>query len=156
MFLCEAFKKLVKQNDELKLVIAGIGEEESNLKRFIKENNLKKNIILLGYVQNIYPYFKNSKGFILTSLWEDPGFVLIEASFCRTLVLSSNSWPGPIELIKDQINGIVFENDNIESFIKKFKNFEKVDNIKEIKLNNLKQSKNFTLFNHYKNLSKLI
>ncbi len=156
MFLCEAFKELVKQNDELKLVIAGNGEEESNLKRFIKENDLKKNIILLGYIQNIYPYFKNSKGFILTSLWEDPGFVLIEASFCRTPVLSSNSWPGPIELIKDKFNGIVFESNNIDSFIKKFKNFENVGNIKEIKLNNLKQSKNFTLFSHYKNLSKLI
>ena len=156
MFLCKAFKELIKENRDIKLMIAGSGEEELNLKKFINKNNLQKNIILLGYIENIYPYFKNSKGFILSSLWEDPGFVLIEASFCKSIILSSNAWPGPIELIKDQINGIVFENDNIESFIKKFKNFEKVDNIKEIKLNNLKQSKNFTLFNHYKNLSKLI
>ena len=156
IFLCKAFRELVKKNDKLKLFIAGTGEEELNLKRFIKENNLKKNIILLGHIDNIYPYFKNSKGFILSSLWEDPGFVLIEASFCRTLVLSSNSWPGPIELIRDKINGIVFESNNIESFVKKFKIFENIDNINQIKLNNLKQSKNFTLFSHYKNLSKLI
>ena len=59
-------------------------------------NNLDQNIILPGYIKNIYPYFKKSKGFISTSLWEDPGFVLIEASYCRTPVLSSNAWPGPV------------------------------------------------------------
>ena len=76
MFLCEAFKKLVKDDNKLKLVIAGNGEEKFKIKNFIKKNNLNNNIILLGYVENIYPYFKNSKGFILSSLWEDPGFVL--------------------------------------------------------------------------------
>ena len=83
LFLCKAFKELIKENKELKLVIAGKGEEETNIKRFIAKHNLEKNIILVGHVQNIYPYFKKSNGFILTSLWEDPGFVLIEASYCR-------------------------------------------------------------------------
>ena len=156
MFLCKAFKELIKENNELKLVIAGSGEEESKLKRFINKHELQNNIILLGYVKNIYPYFKNSKGFILSSLWEDPGFVLIEASYCRASVLSSNSWPGPIELIKDKFNGIIFESNNMESFLKKFRYFIKLDNMHEIKLNNLKLSKKFTLFSHYKNLAKLI
>ena len=97
MFLCKAFKELIKENRDIKLMIAGSGEEELNLKKFINKNNLQKNIILLGYIENIYPYFKNSKGFILSSLWEDPGFVLIEASFCKSIILSSNAWPGPID-----------------------------------------------------------
>ena len=49
--------------------------KENKIKKFIEENNLTKSIFLLGYIENIYPYFKNSNGFILTSLWEDPGFV---------------------------------------------------------------------------------
>ena len=110
------FKELVKEDNKLKLVIAGNGEEESKIKNFIKKNNLNNNIILLGYVENIYPYFKNSKGFILSSLWEDPGFVLVEASFCRTPVLTSNVWPGPVELIKDDFNGITYENNNLKIF----------------------------------------
>ena len=71
---------------------------------------------MLGYIENIYPYFKNSNGFILTSLWEDPGFVLIEAAFCRTPILSCNTWPGPVELIKNNFNGITFKNNDMESF----------------------------------------
>ena len=109
MFLCKAFNYIIKENKEIKIVIAGNGEEEKKLKDFIKRNGLEKNIILLGYVDNVYPLFKHSKGFILTSLWEDPGFVLVEASYCRNPVLSSNSWPGPVELIKNDFNGIILK-----------------------------------------------
>lgn len=156
IFLCKAFKKLVLENKSLKLLIAGNGEDENLIKKYIKINNLEKNIILLGYVENIYPYFKNSSGFILTSLWEDPGFVLMEASCCRALVLSANSWPGPVELIKDNYNGIIFENNNLDSFMNKFKQLENSKNKFNFKLNNLKFAKNFTLFNHFKEFSRII
>ncbi len=156
MFLCKAFKELVRENNEIKLLIIGSGEEEVKLKKFIKENNLDHNIVLTGYVENIYPYFQKSNGFILSSLWEDPGFVLIEASFCRTPVLSSNSWPGPVELVINNFNGTLFENNDLDNFLIKFKEFKRNINSKHLKLNNLKLSKNFTLFNHYKNLNQLI
>ena len=156
MFLCKAFKKLIKKNQEIKLVIAGNGEEENNIRKFITINNLQNNIILLGYVDNIYPYFKAAKGFILSSLWEDPGFVLLEASFCRTLTLSSNAWPGPVELIKDNYNGITFENNDMDNFLKKFSHLIDNSYSKKLKLNNLKLAKQFTVFNHYKSLAKLL
>ena len=155
MFLCRVFKEIIKENDQIKLLIAGNGEEEIKLKEFIRKNNLEKNIILLGYIDNIFPYFKNSKGFILTSLWEDPGFVLIEASYCRTPILTSNAWPGPVELIKDDFNGIVFENNDINNFLEKFKYFEKSQQTNKLKFNSLKLSKKFTLYYHYKSLSRL-
>jgi len=155
MFLCRAFKEIIEENDQIKLLIAGNGEEEIKLKEFIRKNNLENNITLLGYIDNIFPYFKNSMGFILTSLWEDPGFVLIEASYCRTSILTSNAWPGPVELIKDDFNGVVFENNDINNFLEKFKYFEKTKQADRLKLNNLKLSKKFTLYNHYKSLSKL-
>ena len=155
MFLCKAFKEIIKENSKIKLVIAGDGEEENEIKNFISENNLKNNIILLGYIDNIYPYFKNSNGFILSSLWEDPGFVLVEASYCRTPILTSNAWPGPVELIKDDFNGVVFENNNMNNFLEKFKYFEKLKQNDKFKLNSLKLSKKFTLYYHYKSLSRL-
>ena len=156
MFLCKAFKELIKKDNKIKLIIIGSGEEEGRLKRFIKTNNLDQNIILPGYIKNIYPYFKKSKGFISTSLWEDPGFVLIEASYCRTPVLSSNAWPGPVELVKNNYNGIIFENNDLNDFLIKFDEFKNYNNFQYLKLNNLKLSKKFTLFSHYKNLNQLI
>ena len=101
MFLCKAFKEIIKENSKVKLVIAGDGEEEDEIKNFISENNLKNNIILLGYIDNIYPYFKNSKGFILSSLWEDPGFVLSRSFLLSNSNYNIKSWPGPVELIRN-------------------------------------------------------
>lgn len=156
IFLCKAFKKLIKLDKTIKLLIAGNGEKEIQLKEFIQNNNLSDNIILLGYVENIYPYLKNSKGFILTSLWEDPGFVLIEASYCRVKILSSNSWPGPVELVQNNHNGFLFESNNMNSFLSAFERFSKIKNEKSIKLNGLKMTKKFTLFSHYDHLSKIL
>ena len=156
MFLCKAFKEVVKIFPEYKLLIAGEGEEEGRLRHFINKNKLEKNIFLLGYQKNIFPYLKKAKGFILSSLWEDPGFVLIEALICRKLVLSSNAWPGPIELIINKKNGYIFENNNIESFLKNFEIFDEGKNQNEILLNGLKMSKKFTLFSHYHQMNKIL
>ena len=138
------------------LSIAGEGEEKRKLDDFINRNNLQKNIFLIGHQKNIFPYFVNSKGFILSSLWEDPGFVLVESFFCKTPILTSDCWPGPLELVDDLKNGFVFENNNINSFLQKFKDMDNNKNIKPFILNGLKVSKKFTLFNHYKNLDKLL
>ena len=54
--MCEAFKNLVKKENNLKLLIAGEGEENKYIKEFIDKNNLSKNIQLLGHVKNVFPY----------------------------------------------------------------------------------------------------
>ena len=153
-FLIEAYNKFIVKSEKL-LFIAGDGEEYQNLKKLILKKKIEKKIFLIGYKDNIYNYMKNCEAFILSSLWEDPGFVLIEAAYCRTPVLSSNSWPGPVELIKNDFNGILFENNNTQSFLKEFKKFSEIKSHNMMRVNNLKMCKKFTIFNHYKNLSKL-
>tara|TARA_B100000795_G_scaffold269884_1_gene260908 strand:+ start:4862 stop:6007 length:1146 start_codon:yes stop_codon:yes gene_type:complete len=159
LFLCKAFKKILnlkKENKNLRLVIAGDGEQKILLENFILKNKLEKNIELIGHVDNIYPLISNANGFILSSLWEDPGFVIIEAAFCRTLVLSSNCSTGPIDLIKNDYNGILFESNNEESFVNNFEKFKKKINKNFLLLNNIKNVKKFTLFSHYLSLSRIL
>lgn len=156
IFLCKSFKKIIENDKNIKLIIAGEGEDKDKISNYLKKNNLDNNILLLGQVENIYPLFQNSKGFILSSLWEDPGFVLVEAGICRTPVLSSDAWPGPIEIIKNEINGIIFKNNDENSFIEKFSNFTSIDLKRKLKLNNLINCRKFTLFNHYKKLNEIL
>ena len=153
LFLCKCFNHLIKKNPKLNLFIIGDGENYNLINKYIKKNNLSQNIKLLGYKENIFPYLKKSKGFILSSLWEDPGFVLIEAAFCRVPIYSSDSRPGPFEIIKDNVNGTLFKNNNETSFLKNFGIFLKNSQNKEIILNNLKCTKKFSVFNHYQKLS---
>ena len=100
---------------------------------------------------------KNSNAFILASNWEDPGFVLIEAAFCRTFIISSNCKNGPLEFIGHD-GGLLFENNNIKDFKEKIKKFINLSEheIKKIKLQALKKTKNFTIFRHFTNLNKVL
>ncbi len=156
IFLCKSLKKIIENDKNIKLLIAGEGEDKDKISNYLKKNNLENNILLLGQVENIYPVFQNSKGFILSSLWEDPGFVLVEAGICRTPVLSSDAWPGPIEIIKNEINGIIFKNNDENSFIEKFNYFTSIDSKRKLELNNLINCRKFTLFNHYKKLNEIL
>ena len=156
LFLCKVFKKIIEIDKSIKLLIAGEGEDKVKINNYLAKNNLQNNIILLGQIDNIYPLFKNSKGFILSSLWEDPGFVLVEAGICRTPVLSSDAWPGPIEIINNEINGIIFRNNDEVNFIQKFNYFKSKEIQKKLKLNNLKNCRRFTLFSHYKYLNEIL
>lgn len=143
---------------DLHLIILGDGDEKRNLKKLINKKKLESKIFLLGNQKNIYPFVINALFFILTSDWEDPGFVILEAMFSRKVVFSSNCESGPIDIIKDQSNGFLFKNKNLNDFQEKFiRIIDLLENRKKKKdevLNSaLKTSKFYTLFNHYKDIS---
>ena len=104
---------------------------------------------------------KNSYCFIMPSLWEDPGFVLVEAIFSRCPVISSNCPNGPQEILSRGKGGYLFQSNDVNSLIKTFDNFvyernNRTNELKWKKNTAFKNIKKFTLFNHYMNLSKLI
>lgn len=160
IFLCECFKELIKKNQKIKLIIAGDGEYYEKINNYILKNNLENNIRLIGHTQNIFSYIYKSKGFILSSIYEDPGFVLVESGMLKKFILTSDCPNGPIEIIKDNFNGIVFNSNNRESFLDKFYIFSKKNenalNDKQILINNLKIVKKFTIFNHFKKLNQIL
>ena len=112
----------------------------------------------MGHVKNLFYYMNQAEVFILSSLWEDPGFVIIEAAFAKTLVLSSDCYAGPKELIKDNINGVLFNSNNSKSFQEKLQyviNLNKEKKMRMIKKNIL-ESKKFTILSHYKSLQNIL
>ena len=88
--------------------------------------------------------------FILTSKWEDPGFVLIEAAANRSLILSSNCPNGPKEFIDNDKCGYLFQNDDIDSLIYKYNILmnEKIDIKKKKIFLALTKTKKYTIFSH--------
>tara|TARA_B100000900_G_scaffold79224_1_gene63672 strand:- start:4379 stop:5539 length:1161 start_codon:yes stop_codon:yes gene_type:complete len=157
IFLLKCFSKIIKDHKDIKLAIIGVGEEKNQINNYIKTNKLESNIILLGYQNNVYNFLKNSKAFILPSLWEDPGFVLIEAMATNCLVLSSDCPNGPKEIIENK-NGLLFKSNSEKDFILKFNQMLKLsDNEKkEIQINAKKKIKSFSIFNHFKQLQNIL
>ena len=157
-FLINCFQKLTNSQPNLKLVILGDGEEMQNLKRLIHTKNLENNIFLLGHLQNVFKYLSRAKLFILSSLWEDPGWVLLEAAASNTLILSSDCKNGPSEIIDNNNAGQLYKVDNEQDFINKFNQIMSLDKIQidSKKLFAKKKSYLFTKFQHFKNLEKII
>lgn len=158
IFLLKCFKEIVKKNSEINLNILGEGEEYEKLKKYIKKNNLEKNIFLKGYQEKIYEYLSLSDAFILSSLWEDPGFVLIEAAYANIPIISSDCRNGPIEILDNGKNGFLYKSNDIKEFIKTFEIFKNSNpsSIYEKTINAKKMSRNYTLYNHYKNMKQIL
>ena len=157
-FLIEAFKEISKKYPNLNLFILGDGEEKSKLKSLIQKFNLEDKVYLIGFKNNIYTYLKKSKMFILTSLWEDPGFVLIEAGYMNKIVLSSDCQNGPNEILDNGKNGFIFKSNSLHHFLKKFDEVLSYD-VKLIfkkKVSFKKKIKEFTLSNHFRILESLL
>ncbi len=157
IFLVKCFIKLAKKHSNIKLAIIGIGEDKEKINRLIKANNLEENILLLGYQKNVFKYLKNCSAFILSSLWEDPGFVLIEAMVSDSIVLSSNCSNGPKEIIGNK-NGLLFQSNSELDFISKFNNLMNLSDIEkdDLRLNAKKKIRDYSIFSHYQKLQKLL
>jgi len=158
IFLINVFKEISKKYKKLNLIILGEGEQRKILEKKIKDYNLSDKIYLLGYKKNIYDYLKKSKIFVLTSLWEDPGFVLLEAGYSNKTILSSDCPNGPKEILDNGNNGYLFKSNSSNDFIS---NFEKIINsensvLKKKKILLKKKCKDFTLLNHFKKLKDIL
>ena len=113
---------------------------------------------MLGYKKNVFKFYKNSKCFILSSLWEDPGFVLVEAAYMNTPIISSDCQNGPKEFLNNGEGGILYNSNNKKSLINSLLNFENLskEQVKNFKINSKKSSKKFLIFNHYKTLANIL
>ena len=159
-FLIEAYAFVKQEVKNLPyLIIIGEGEEKNYLIEKIREYKLEKDVLLLGYRNNVFKYLNKSLFFLLSSDWEDPGFVLVEAAACNKLILCSNVLSGPKEFLHNKNSGFLYEKGSLEDFKKKIKYILYNIHSKEIflkKVNAKKNSKNYTIFCHFKELSKLL
>ena len=128
------------------------------MEKKIKDLNLCDKIKLLGHVDNIFPYLKNAQCFCLPSLWEDPGFVILEAAFSRAFIISSNCKNGPEEILERNKAGLLFIKNNGKSFVEAYNCFLKLTALEKnkYKKNALLASKKFTIFNHAKKLKEIL
>ena len=156
--LIKFFLNIQKKDPEIRLVIIGEGENYKNLKNLIFKNELQNKVFLLGYKKNVYKYMNNSKFFILSSKWEDPGFVLVEAAASRTVILSSDCPNGPKEILSNGKNGILFNNNDIKDLVNKYHLLEEMNlqEVEKMKVNAFKNLKKYTIFFHTKKLKKFL
>lgn len=91
---------LVKEKlPNTKLVIIGSGPLESSIKKIIKDMQLEEDVLIIPYTNNPFKYISRSKVFVLNSVREGFGNVLVEAMACSVPVISTDCLSGPREII---------------------------------------------------------
>ena len=112
--LIKAMNLLKDKYPNIKAIFAGNGPLEDDVNKQIKENELEDKISLLGWRNDVKELINSSDLVGLFSKREGLGKCLLEAMICGKCVIATNT-RGPRELIQQDINGFMFEIDDIKT-----------------------------------------
>ena len=112
-YLIQAFRGISDATNAL-LYIFGEGEERERLTGLIHRLDMTQRIFLPGFIPNPFPYIAGSDLFILSSLYEGFGNVVVEAMACNTPVIATDCPYGPGEIIEHGISGILVPPGDVE------------------------------------------
>ena len=100
------FWAMVEVPEAVRLVIAGSGPLEGELRRLAKQLGLDRNVGFLGFKPDLRRWMQAADGFVLSSLWEGLPMTLLEAAACAIPAVATNV-PGTSEVIADGQTGIL-------------------------------------------------
>ena len=88
-FLVEVFKEFHKKCANSVLMIAGEGDLRKDIENIVKEYGIEDSVIMLGLRKDIEKYYQAFDLFLLPSLFEGLGIVLVEAQASGLPVVTS-------------------------------------------------------------------
>ncbi len=98
------FSKIYKN---YKLIIVGDGPLRKKLEDLSKDLKIEKKVIFVGWKYDLDKYYKKSKMFILNSVYEGLGNVLIDAVNYNLPIITTNCKSGPSEIVDHGKGGFV-------------------------------------------------
>ena len=155
-YLIDEFSTFLQNNKDFILLILGDGEERSKLEKQIIKKKLQTNVYLIGHVNNVFKYFKKGEVFVLSSLWEEVGFVMVEAALTNLFVISSNCPNGPKEFLSDGRYGILFENNKKGELSNSLIKYTNLKDLKKHKFEIKKNTKQYTKYRHFLKLKNIL
>ena len=101
-----------------KLVLVGDGPDLNLYKKMSSKLGLR-NIEIIGHSNNVAEYYKKSKVFLMTSIWEGFGMTIIEAQHYGCVPIAFNTYAALQDIITNKKNGFIIEKHNIKAFSEK-------------------------------------
>ena len=131
--LVKIFNLLSKKHPDWHLDIIGDGEEREKIELYIKKHKLEDKVTLHGFQNKEYidKYLQKSSLYIMTSLTESFGIVLLEAMSHGIPCVAFSSAEGAREIITSGKNGYLIKNRNYGAMIKKIEDIMKKEDIRK-------------------------
>jgi glycosyltransferase involved in cell wall biosynthesis len=114
-FLLEVAGVLVERGLDFHLLVAGAGELEGELRAETRRRNLEGHVTFTGFERDVPGFLRTLDVFLLSSLWEGFGNVILEAGAARlpTVALDLSSNP---ETVVDGATGFLVPPGDVEAF----------------------------------------
>lgn len=116
--IIEAFKKVVDSHNDYKLHIYGDGKEAKQIEELIESKNMQNHILLKGKTTDIENVFQTAIASVMASKFEGLPLVMMESLHYGCPVISYNYKYGPKDLLRNNVNGLIVEKDNVENLTK--------------------------------------
>lgn len=97
----------LKDKYNFDMLILGRGPCEKSIRKIIQDTGLDNHISMIGFQSNPYQYLAQADIFVLSSVGEGFGHVIIEAMACGAAVVATDCEYGPGEIITDGENGLL-------------------------------------------------
>ena len=130
--LIKIMPELLKINPAFKLLIAGGGPEEDNLRQLVKENKLEQQVFVLGSLsqKELAVYYRASAIFALNSGYEGLSHSILDAMDYQLPIIASDIGGNP-ELVQDDYNGLLVAYNNQEAWINAFRRLWSNEKLRE-------------------------
>lgn len=107
--LIEEFALACKQNPNLRLTLAGSGDNEVKLRELVKHHHLVQHVTFTGWLDDLTALYQAHFAVIAPSIvMEAFGLIISEAMSHQRPVIGSNRGSIPW-LVEDEVNGLIFD-----------------------------------------------
>ena len=148
-FLIEIFKEVHNKNKNSILLLVGQGPLMEKIKNKVKSLSLEGNVIFLGQRKDVNRLYQTFDVFLLPSLYEGLGMVLIEAQTSGLYCIASTEIPKTAQ-VTNNLQFISLSN-NPEYWSKKILEYYKKNNRKKLNIETIE--KNFSIYNEANKLT---
>lgn len=126
----EAAAALIKNNPDIYYLILGDGQEKEKISSLIKDHKLEGRVLLLGFVNDAARYLKAFDCFVLPSITEGMGYVLLEAGLAKLPVVATNVGGIP-EVITHNETGLLVPSRDVAAITKALENIFQSESFRE-------------------------
>lgn len=118
-YILTAFKNVIKEKPDAKLIITNSGELEREILDLIKKLALESNVEFLGFIdrERVEELLKTCDVYLSTPTSDSTSVNLLEAMACGIFPIVSNI-PANKEWIESEINGLIVEALNVDKLTK--------------------------------------
>lgn len=114
-----AWKEVTKKYPNWHLKLKGSGSQENLYRSLIRKHNLENNVFIIPPSESMQEFYLEASIYLMASRFEGFSLVILEALQVGLPVVSYNCKYGPAELVKDNVNGFLVEQDNVDELAQK-------------------------------------